>query len=75
MNKLTSLKRVAKEQSYISQINSCKNDPAKLWKVVNEISDSKPTSKRPITRVVTDLDNAVTDLKEISEAFNDLLRI
>ena len=55
LNKLTSLKRVAKEQFYISQINSCKNDPAKLWKVVNEILDSQPTSRRPITRVVTDL--------------------
>ena len=71
LNKLTSQKRVAKEQFYISQINSCKNDPAKLWKVVNEILDSKPTSRRPITRVITDLDNAPTDLKEISEALND----
>ena len=76
LNKITPLKRVAKEQFYISQIglNSCKNDPAKLWKVVDdvdEILDSKPTSRRPVTRVVTDLDDAVTDLKEVSEAFND----
>ena len=46
LNELTSLKHVAKEQFYISRINSCKNDPAKLWKVVNEILDSKPTSRR-----------------------------
>ena len=73
LNKLASLKRVAKEQSYASQINSCKNDPVKLWKVFNKILDSKPTSRRPITRVVANLDNAVTDIMEISEAFNNFL--
>ena len=80
LNKLTSLKCVVKEQFYISKINSCKNDPAKLWKVINEILDSKPKTEKQasyysqlVYSVVTDLDNAITDLKEISDMFNDFL--
>lgn len=68
-NKLTTMKRKAKEQYYTSQLAKHKQNTAKQWKIINELLE-KHRKQQPVINKLVDEDNKV--IKSASAICNTL---
>ena len=72
LNKLTSIKRIAKQQYYYSQITTNRRDSAKVWKNINEIIGMKKKNcEKPITKLLNKNNKCIENRQEMTEEFND----
>ena len=72
LNKLTFIKRLAKEQYYTSQLLKHKQDISKQWSIINELLDqNKRCSYTTIYKLTTKDDENIESKSEISNTLND----
>ena len=72
LNKLTFIKRLAKEQYYTSQLLKHKQDISKQWSIINELLDqNKRCSNTNIQKLTTKNDENIESKSEISNTLND----
>ena len=72
LNKLTSIKRLAKERYYTSQLLKHKQDVTKLWTIINELLDQSKRCSNTTIHKLTTIDNKyVESQSEISNILND----
>ena len=72
LNKLTFIKRLAKEQYYTSQLLKHKQDISKQWFIIKELLDqNKRCSNTTIHKLTTNEDENIESKSEISNTLND----
>ena len=72
LNKLTFIKRLAKEQYYTSQLLKHKQDISKQWSIINELLDqSKRCSSTTIHKLTTMANENIESKSEISNMLNN----
>ena len=53
-NKLTSIKRIAKQNYYAQMIQLNKNDLSKQWRLINQILERNNKHKASITKLINE---------------------
>ena len=72
LNKLTFIKRLAKEQYYTSQLLTHKQDISKQWSIINELLDQNKRCSSTAIHKLTTMDNENIESKsEISNMLNN----
>ena len=72
LNKLTFIKRLAKEQYYTSQLQKHKQDISKQWSIINKLLDqNKRCNNTTIHKLTTKDDENIESKSEISNTLND----
>ena len=70
-NKLTTVKRAAKQQHYQSQLSTFRKNTTKTWGITKEILGMRNHSSQPsISKLITQTDDAITDKGKISNELN-----
>ena len=69
-NKLTSIKRIAKQNYYAHMIQLNKNDLSKQWRLINQILERKNKHKASITKLINEKNESLTSNVEISNNLN-----
>ena len=69
-NKLTSIKRIAKQNYYAHMIQLNKNDPPKQWRLINQILERNNKHKASITKLINEKNESLTSNVEICNNLN-----
>ena len=72
-NKLTTVKRTAKQQYYQSQLSIFRKNTTKTWGIIKQILGKRNHNSQPsISKLITQTDDAITDKGKISNELNVL---
>ena len=69
-NKLTSIKRIAKQNYYAHMIQLNKNDLSKQWRLINQILEKNNKHKASITKLIYEKNESLTSNVEICNNLN-----
>ena len=69
-NKLTTIKRIAKQNYYAKMIQSNKNDLSKQWKLINQILERNNKQKATVAKLINEKNEALINNVEICNELN-----
>ena len=69
-NKLTSIKRIAKQNYYAHMIQLNKNDLSKQWRLINQVLERNNKHKASITKIINEKNESLTSNVEICNNLN-----
>ena len=70
-NKLTTIKRVAKQNYYAAMIELNKKNLSKQGQLINQILQRSHRVKKPLTKLITEKNETSTDNEDISNELNN----
>lgn len=70
-NKLTTIKRIAKQNYYATMIKLNKKNMSKHWQLINQILQRNNKQKQSINKLVTENNVTLTDCKDICDELNN----
>ena len=69
-NKLTTIKRIAKQNYYAKMIQSNKNDLSKQWKLINQILERNNKPKATVTKLINEKNESLINNVKICNELN-----
>ena len=70
-NKLTTIKRLAKEQYYTSQLTEHKQSISKQWSIINELLEKGRRKRNFMNKLINENNKIIEKNSEISNTLND----